>query len=134
MTYIYIYIYVYIYIYIYIYWQAGRNCHPRCHTSRGARRDRDETAARAICARGNVRMFTPSPPTKSLGFRGFDSSRLLILRGGILISVKFHRGSPGKFDSRTLNRKTLSRWTGRSGALEAPNLRDSPSKNLFGVW
>ena len=25
---------------------------------------------------------TPSPPTKSLGFRGFDSSRLLILRGG----------------------------------------------------
>ena len=25
---------------------------------------------------------TPSPPTKSLGFEGFDSSRLLILRGG----------------------------------------------------
>ena len=25
---------------------------------------------------------TPSPPTKSLGFRGFDSSKLLILRGG----------------------------------------------------
>ena len=25
---------------------------------------------------------TPSPPVKSLGFRGFDSSRLLILRGG----------------------------------------------------
>ena len=25
---------------------------------------------------------TPSPPTKSLDFRGFDSSRLLILRGG----------------------------------------------------
>ena len=25
---------------------------------------------------------TPSPPTKSSGFRGFDSSRLLILRGG----------------------------------------------------
>ena len=25
---------------------------------------------------------TPSPPTKSLGFGGFDSSRLLILRGG----------------------------------------------------
>ena len=23
-----------------------------------------------------------SPPTKSLGFRGFDSSRLLILKGG----------------------------------------------------
>ena len=26
--------------------------------------------------------FTPSPPTKSLDFRGFDSSKLLILRGG----------------------------------------------------
>ena len=26
--------------------------------------------------------ITPSLPTKSLGFRGFDSSRLLILRGG----------------------------------------------------
>ena len=25
---------------------------------------------------------TPSPPTKSLGFRGFDSSKLLILKGG----------------------------------------------------
>ena len=27
-------------------------------------------------------LYTPSPPTKSLGFEGFDSSRLLILRGG----------------------------------------------------
>ena len=27
-------------------------------------------------------MLTPSPPTKSLDFRGFDSSKLLILRGG----------------------------------------------------
>ena len=26
--------------------------------------------------------FTPSPPTKSLDFRGFDSSKLLILKGG----------------------------------------------------
>ena len=25
---------------------------------------------------------TPSLPTKSLGFRGFDSSKLLIIRGG----------------------------------------------------
>ena len=30
------------------------------------------------------------------------------------MSVEFYRGSPGKFDSRTLSRKTLSRWTGRS--------------------
>ena len=31
--------------------------------------------------------LTLSPPTKSLDFRGFDSSRLLILRGGILMSI-----------------------------------------------
>ena len=30
------------------------------------------------------------------------------------MSVEFYRGSPGKFDSRTPSRKTLSRWTGRS--------------------
>ena len=29
------------------------------------------------------------------------------------MSVEFCRGSPGKFDSRTLNRETLDRWTGR---------------------
>ena len=27
-------------------------------------------------------IITPSPPIKSLGFEGFDSSKLLILRGG----------------------------------------------------
>ena len=31
------------------------------------------------------------------------------------MSVEFYRESPGKFDSRTLDRKTLSRWTGRKG-------------------
>ena len=30
------------------------------------------------------------------------------------MSVEFDRGSPGKFDSRTLNRKTPNRWTGRN--------------------
>ena len=30
------------------------------------------------------------------------------------MSVEFYRGSPGKFDSRTLSRETLSRWTGRT--------------------
>ena len=29
------------------------------------------------------------------------------------MSVDFCRESPGKFDSKTLNRKTLNRWTGR---------------------
>ena len=30
------------------------------------------------------------------------------------MSVEFYRGSPGKFDSRTLSREIISRWTGRS--------------------
>ena len=34
------------------------------------------------------------------------------------MSVEFDRGSPGKFDSRTLNRKTLNRWTGRKSCKE----------------
>ena len=46
-------------------------------------------------------LTTPSPPIKSLDFEGFDSSRLLILRVG------------NSHDSRTLNRTTLNRWTGR---------------------
>ena len=29
------------------------------------------------------------------------------------MSVEFYGESPGKFDSRTLSRETLSRWTGR---------------------
>ena len=29
------------------------------------------------------------------------------------MSVESYRESPGKFDSRTLNRTTLNRWTGR---------------------
>ena len=29
------------------------------------------------------------------------------------MSVEFDRGSPRKFDSRTLNREALNRWTGR---------------------
>ena len=56
---------------------------------------------------------TPSPPTKSFDFRGFDSGRLLILRGGNPHVRGIYRESPGKFDSRTLSRETLSRWTGR---------------------
>ena len=32
------------------------------------------------------------------------------------MSVEFDRGSPGKFDSRTLSRETLGRWTGRSNS------------------
>ena len=56
---------------------------------------------------------TPSPPNKGLGFRGFGSSKLFILKGGIPMPKESYRGSRGKFDSRTLRRETLSRWAGR---------------------
>ena len=52
-------------------------------------------------------LHTPSPPTKSLSFEGFDSSRLLILRVGTILSVEFDRESPGKFDSGLLIGKHL---------------------------
>ena len=45
------------------------------------------------------------------------------------MSVEFYTGSPGKFDSRTLSRKTLNRWTGRKrskGAARRP-VRGRPS-------
>ena len=35
-----------------------------------------------VATRAHLKHRTPSPPTKSLDLRGFDSSRLLILRGG----------------------------------------------------
>ena len=34
------------------------------------------------------------------------------------MSVELDREPPGKFDSRTLNRKTLNRWTGRIRKIE----------------
>ena len=61
----------------------------------------------------NIWQTTPSPPTKSLGFEGFDLSRLLIPRGGNSHVRGIYRTSPGEFDSRTLSRETPSRWTGR---------------------
>ena len=40
------------------------------------------THSKEVISRRLRETYTPSPPTKSLGFEGFDSSRLLILRGG----------------------------------------------------
>ena len=46
-------------------------------------------------------------------FRLGARRELLILKGGNSNVRGIYRGSPGKFDSRTLSRETLSRWTGR---------------------
>ena len=61
VIYVYVCMYICIYIYIYIYIKRG-----------------GESAAPAATA--NLR-------TKILDFRGFDSSRILILSGGILVSI-----------------------------------------------
>ena len=41
------------------------------------------------------------------------------------MSMNFDRRSLGKFDSRTLNRKTLNRWTGRSTEIGRTTARGS---------
>ena len=42
------------------------------------------------------------------------------------MSVEFYSESPGKFDSRTLHRKTLNRWTGRIKLLEGGEVARYP--------
>ena len=36
------------------------------------------------------------------------------------MSVEFDRVSPGKFDSRTLDKEALNRWTGRIQPFQQP--------------
>ena len=61
------YIYVHTYIYVYVH-------------GAGAGADAAANAARPEKTPRSLR--TSSPPTKSFDFRGFDSSKLLIIRGG----------------------------------------------------
>ena len=61
------------------------------------------------------RKYTADLRTETLDFRGFDSSRILILSGGIPRPMEF----PGKFESSDLSRDDLSRVIGRkTGAWE----------------
>ena len=53
----------------------------------------------------------PNLPTKILDFRGFDSSIILDLRGGILMSIGEF---PGNLESMNLSRDNLSREIGRT--------------------
>ena len=45
------------------------------------------------------------------------------------MSVDFDRGSLGKFDSRTLNRETLDRWTGRNNKYDNNNKHTKDDMN-----
>ena len=42
------------------------------------------------------------------------------------MSIEFYRGSPGKFDSRTLSRETLSRWTGNTSRGRLRGIKTRP--------
>ena len=77
-THMYIYIYIYIYMYIYIYTHILS-----LSNLPGPGAIFPDWAFENWPHKARLGMIsTPSPPTKRLVFRGFDSSRLLILRGG----------------------------------------------------
>ena len=61
---------------------------------------------------GRIPMVTASPQTNNLGFRGFDSSMLLISRGGIPWS---RREFPKNLDPETLGLQILSYATKQIG-------------------
>ena len=54
---------------------------------------------------------TANLPTNIMDFTGFDSSTILISRGGILMS---NMGFPGKFESINVSRGNVSREIGRT--------------------
>ena len=72
---------------------------------------------------------TASLRTKVLNFRGFDSSRILVLRAGIPRSIGEF---PGNYESTNLSRDNLSREIGRSShdhletVIFEPNRDSSP--------
>ena len=94
--YIYIYMYIYIYIYTYIYPSISLSLYIYIYRERDMGSFRCALIGVPWCLR-MLSLFstfesasrltvspkaTPSPPTKSFDFGGFDSSKLLILKGG----------------------------------------------------
>ena len=80
--YIYIYIYIHIYIYIYIYdasrgYAAATPCRSRTQAWRRTSVGRPRLP---LCCTANLL-------TNIMDLRGFDSSTILVLRGGILMSI-----------------------------------------------
>ena len=80
--YVYVHIYIYIYyIYIYIYICVHE---PSCiHPIYGARFRSQGAQPLKVLARGGATRIMANLRTKILDFRGFYSSRILVLRGGI---------------------------------------------------
>ena len=60
---------------------------------------------------GTIDTVTANLRTNLMDFRGFDSSTILILRGGIL---RAHREFPGKLESSNVSKDNVSREIGRT--------------------
>ena len=77
----YMYVYIHIYIYIYTYIYIIHILYIYIYISLCSQNNTAHKRAVSALVRVSLPSST-SPPTKSFDFRGFDSSRLLILRGG----------------------------------------------------
>ena len=121
--YMYMYVYVCIHIYIYIY-----NTYIRiplllnhiliaCHSSGDHGRLRHAPGHARAGAEHAARSLTADLRTKILDFRGFYSSRIVILRGNSHV----HMELPGKLESTNLSRDNLSReiWRNPGPSREA---------------
>ena len=122
--YIYTHVYIHIYIYIYIYTHTCVYIYIYIHTHiyrcpmtlsrpsslpvRG-HKCRHPCTCMYVCLSASLSTcLLPTNIFQELVFKCAATS------AGVQDSSIVYRKSPGKFDSRTLNRKTLSRWTGRN--------------------
>ena len=98
--YVYMYMYVYVCIYIYIY----------IYTSIHGQAPMTFVFASGLQGKGwHKRNVVFTDTGKILDFRGFDSIRITMLQGGILVLI---RASPGSFESTDLSRDHLKREIG----------------------
>ena len=76
----------------------------------------------AVLCRAAPYWATANLRTKILDFRGFDSSKILISRGRILMAIG---GFPGKLESTNLSREILSKEIGRTPVPRCAGPRDA---------
>ena len=87
-----------------------RSCARRRSPQRGRRSLRSDARARLCLAAWLTADIRTS--TQILDFRGFDSIRIFIIRGGIPRPIREY---PAKFESTNLNLETHCMETGRTG-------------------
>ena len=114
--YIYIYIYIYTHTYIRIYVTANSRTDITDHIYIYIEREIHVYNV-YMCIYIYIYIYvTANPRTDISDLGGFDSSIILILRDGILMSI---RDFPGNFESTNLSRDNLSRKIGRNRVAHA---------------